>query len=146
VAVDSRGNLYICERGGHALRVVDPAGKIRTVAGTGEPGFSGDDGPALAALLNGPKHISVDPNDDVLIADTENHVIRRYSPQGGRISGVVGTGKKGAAGLGGPASACELDRPHGALLRSGTGAIYVSDSENHRILRVDPDHGLNPER
>jgi DNA-binding beta-propeller fold protein YncE len=137
VAVDSRGNLYICERGGHALRVVGPAGKIRTVAGNGEPGFSGDDGPAREALLSGPKHISVDANDDVLIADTENHVIRRYSPRDGRIRRVVGTGTKGAAGLGGPATACELDRPHGARARPGTRDIYVSDSENHRVIRVD---------
>jgi DNA-binding beta-propeller fold protein YncE len=139
VAVDSRGNLYICERGGHALRVVDGAGKIRTVAGTGEAGFSGDDGQARAALLNGPKHISVDANDDVLIADTENHVVRRYSPRDGRIRLVVGTGKKGSGGLGGPATVCELDRPHGARARPGTGAIYVSDSENQRVLRVDQD-------
>jgi DNA-binding beta-propeller fold protein YncE len=137
VAVDSRGNLYICERGGHALRVVDPAGKIRTVAGTGEPGFSGDDGPALAARLNGPKHISVDASDEVLITDTENHVIRRYSPRDGRIRRVVGTGTRGNAGLGGSALACELDRPHGARVRPGTDAIYVSDSENHRVIRVD---------
>jgi DNA-binding beta-propeller fold protein YncE len=137
VAVDSRGNIYICERGGHALRVVDAAGKIRTIAGNGEAGFSGDDGPAADARLNGPKHISVDANDDVLIADTENHAIRRYSPRDGRIRRVAGSGAKGTAGLGGPASACELDRPHGALARSGTGAIYVSDSENHRVIRVD---------
>jgi len=137
VAVDSRGNLYICERGGHALRVVDPGGKIRSVAGTGEPGFTGDDGPALVARLNGPKHISVDPNDEVLIADTENHVIRRYSPGDGRIRRVVGTGTKGNSGLGGAALACELDRPHGARVRPGTNAIYVSDSENHRVIRVE---------
>jgi hypothetical protein len=117
VTVDSRGNVYVCERGGHALRVVDPAGKIRTVAGTGEAGFSGDDGPAALARLNGPKHISVDASDDVLIADTENHVIRRYSPRDGRIRRVVGTGNKGAAGLGGPAASCELNRPHGARAR-----------------------------
>jgi DNA-binding beta-propeller fold protein YncE len=137
VAVDSHGNVYICERGGHALRVVDSAGKIHTVAGTGEAGFSGDDGPAIVARLSGPKHISVDANDDVLIADTENHVIRRYSPRDGRIRRLAGTGTKGAAGLGGPATACELDRPHGARARPGTGAVYVSDSENHRVLRVD---------
>jgi DNA-binding beta-propeller fold protein YncE len=138
VTVDSRGNIYVCERGGHALRVIDPAGKIRTVAGTGEAGFSGDDGPAAHARLNGPKHISVDASDDVLIADTENHVIRRYSPRDGRIRRVAGTGTKGAAGLGGPAASCQLDRPHGARARPGTGAIYVSDSENNRVIRVDP--------
>src|SRR6185295_12090710 len=95
IAVDSRGNLYICERGGHALRVVDSTGKIRTVAGTGEEGFSGDGGPAREARLRGPKHISVDGLDVVLISATENHVIRRYSPRDGTIRRVVGTGEKG---------------------------------------------------
>ncbi len=71
IAFDSRGHLYICERNGHALRVVDRAGRIRTVAGTGEAGFSGDAGPARSALLRGPKHISVDRDDSVLISDTE---------------------------------------------------------------------------
>ena len=60
VAIDGRGNLYILERGGHALRVVDRSGKIRTVAGTGKQGDSGDGGKALEARLNGPKHLCVD--------------------------------------------------------------------------------------
>ena len=137
IAFDTRGNLYICERGGHALRVVDTAGKIRTVAGTGEAGFSGDDGPARHARLNGPKHISVDGAGRVLITDTENHVIRLYSPKDGTIRRVAGTGEKGAAGLGGPAGSCQLDRPHGAVVRPGTGEIYVSDSENHRVIRIE---------
>jgi streptogramin lyase len=137
IAFDSKGNLYICERNGNALRVVDPAGTIRTVAGTGEAGFSGDGGPARQALLRGPKHIAVDRNDDVLITDTENHVIRRYSPRTGRIERVAGTGQKGAAGLGGPPEACQLDRPHGAFPHPRTGALYVSDSENHRVLRIE---------
>jgi DNA-binding beta-propeller fold protein YncE len=137
VAVDSRGHLYICERGGHALRVVDPAGRIRTVAGTGEAGFSGDGGLARAARLNGPKHISVDAGDGVLISDTENHVVRRYSPVDGTIHRVAGTGQGGAAGLGGPADRLELFRPHGALAHPRTGAIYVSDSENHRVVRLE---------
>jgi DNA-binding beta-propeller fold protein YncE len=137
IAVDSKGNLYICERGGHALRVVDPVGKIRTVAGTGEAGFSGDGGPARPARLNGPKHISVDAKDDVLISDTENHVIRRYSPRDGTIRRVAGTGEKGAAGLGGPPEACQLDRPHGAVVDPASGRIYISDSENHRVIRIE---------
>jgi DNA-binding beta-propeller fold protein YncE len=136
IAFDSKGNLYICERGGHALRVVDRADTIRTVAGTGAAGFSGDGGPALAAELRGPKHISVDRDDTVLIVDTENHVVRRYSPQDGTISRVAGTGTKGAAGLDGQADRCELSRPHGAQVHPATGAIYISDSDNHRVLRV----------
>jgi sugar lactone lactonase YvrE len=139
VAVDTRGNLYILEREGHALRVVDPDGNIRTVAGTGNAGFSGDGGPARSAELRGPKYISVDDSDQsVLIADTENHVIRRYSPADGRISRVAGSGTPGARGLGGPADRCELNRPHGAQVEPRSHAIYISDSENHRIVRIEP--------
>ncbi|MEK7717498.1 MAG: hypothetical protein AAB322_07100, partial [Pseudomonadota bacterium] len=95
IAADSKGNLYILERGGHALRVVDGAGRIRTVAGTGKAGFSGDGGPALEALLKGPKHVVIDLEDNVLITDTENHAIRKYLPGEGRIVRVAGTGEKG---------------------------------------------------
>jgi hypothetical protein len=137
IALDSNGALYICERGGHALRVVDPGGRIRTVAGTGEPGFSGDDGPALLARFNGPKHIFVEANDDVLVTDTENHVVRRYSPRDGTVRRVAGTGQKGSGGLGGPASSCELFRPHGAERHPRSGALYISDSENDRVIRID---------
>jgi len=137
IALDSVGNLYVCERGGHALRVVDTAGRIRTVAGTGEAGFAGDGGPALQARLNGPKHISVDGEGAVLVADTENHVIRRYTPRDGMIRRVAGTGEKGAAGLGGPPESCPLNRPHGAVHHPATGDIYVSDSENHRVIRIE---------
>jgi sugar lactone lactonase YvrE len=137
IAFDSKGNLYICERGGHALRVVGTDGKVRTVAGTGEPGDTGDDGPAIAARLNGPKHVFVEADDRVLITDTENHVIRRYSPKDGTIRRVAGTGEAGAAGVGGPPLLCQLDRPHGAQVHPRTGEIYISDSENHRVLRIE---------
>jgi DNA-binding beta-propeller fold protein YncE len=138
IAFDSRGNLYVAERGGHALRVVDADGRIRTVVGTGAAGFSGDGGPAKAAQLNGPKHIWVTPEDDVLITDTENHVIRRYVPRDGTIHRVAGTGTKGLGGLGGPPESCELNRPHGAQADPATGALHVSDSDNHRVLRIEP--------
>lgn len=136
IAIDSKGNLYIAERGGHALRVVDAAGRIRTVAGTGVAGSGGDDGPALAAQLNGPKHIFAEKNGDVLITDTENHVIRRYAPRDGTIHRVAGTGVMGTGGIGAAALECPLNRPHGAVVHPRTGALYISDSENHRVLRI----------
>jgi sugar lactone lactonase YvrE len=137
IAIDSAGRLYIVERSGHALRVVDRGGKIRTVAGNGTPGFSGDGGPARDALMRGPKHISIDQDDSVLISDTENHVIRRYSPRTGLMTRVAGTGAAGAAGIGNSAEQCMLNRPHGAQMHPGTRAIYISDSDNHRVLRVE---------
>jgi sugar lactone lactonase YvrE len=134
VAVDRAGRIYICERAGHALRVVEADGRIRTVAGTGQPGFGGDGGPALRAAMNGPKHISIDADGSVLITDTENHAIRRYVPSTGTLVRVAGTGEKGASGLGGPPTSLQLNRPHGAFRHRG--ALYIADSDNHRIVVV----------
>ena len=137
VAIDGRGNLYILERSGHALRVVDRSGKIRTVAGTGKQGDSGDGGDARAARLNGPKHLCVDAKGNVLIADTENHRVRIYRPDDGTIRGVAGTGRKGANGLEGPPTAAELSQPHGVTV-GPDGIVYISDSSNNRILKIVP--------
>jgi sugar lactone lactonase YvrE len=137
VALDGRGNIYILERGGHALRVVDRAGKIRTVAGTGKPGDSGDGGDARRAQFNGPKHLCVDARGNVLIADTENHRIRIYRPEDGTIWGVAGTGRKGANGLEGPPTDAELSQPHGVTVGPG-GILYIADSSNGRILKIVP--------
>jgi DNA-binding beta-propeller fold protein YncE len=137
VALDGRGNLYILERSGHALRVVDRSGKIRTVAGTGRPGDSGDGGDARQARLNGPKHLCVDALGNVLIADTENHRIRLYRPEDGTIRTVAGNGRKGTKGLGGPPADAELNQPHGVSIGPG-GVVYIADSTNNRILKLVP--------
>ncbi len=135
VAVDAKGNVYILERAGHALRVMDSQGKIRTVAGTGKPGASGE-GDARQATLNGPKHLCIDAAGNVLIADTENHLIRRYLPGTGKIVRVAGTGKKGNAGLGGAPEKVELSQPHGVYF-SSAGVLYIADSSNDRVLKIE---------
>ena len=137
VAADTRGNVYILERGGHALRVVDARGRIRTVVGTGRPGAAGDGGDARQAQLRGPKHLWIERDNSVLIADTDNHVIRRYLPEEGRIVRVAGAGRVGAAGVGGPALEVEMNQPHGVYVHP-SGALYIADSWNNRILRVEP--------
>lgn len=133
MTLDKAGRLWILERSGHALRVVED-GKIRTVAGTGAKGFGGDGGPALKAKLDGPKFLWIDPAGDVLIADTENHAIRKYVVKDGTIVRVAGTGKKGKAGVGGAATAVELSRPHGVAI-GPDGTMYISDSDNGRVLK-----------
>ena len=137
VTPDAAGGFYILERNGNALRYVDPAGKIRTVVGTGAKGLSGDGGPALQATMSGPKYLTLDRDGSVLIADAENHVIRRYSPKTGLITRVAGTGKAGAAGIGGDPLQCELRRPHGVTI-GPDGALYITDSYNDRILKIVP--------
>jgi sugar lactone lactonase YvrE len=135
VAADGQGNVYVLERGGHALRVVDRTGKIRTVAGTGKAGPAGEDGPALAATLRGPKHLCLDRDGNVLIADTDNHVIRKYLPKEGRLVRIAGTGKTGTAGLGGPPQKVELNQPHGVYV-DATGTLFIVDSLNNRVLKI----------
>ena len=121
MAADGEGNVYILERSGNALRVVDARGRIRTVAGTGKAGATGDDGDARKATLNGPKHLCIDGDGNVIIADTENHLIRKYLPKDGKIVRVAGSGKKGRAGLGGPPEKVELNQPHGVTVhKDGT--------------------------
>jgi sugar lactone lactonase YvrE len=132
--VDRNGNVYILERGGHALRVVDTDGKIRTVAGTGKAGNTGDGGDARLATLNGPKHLCVDLDDNVIIADTANHVIRKYTPRDGKIVRIAGTGKKGDSKDGGEPLTVSLYDPHGVYLHP-SGTLYIVDSMNHRVFR-----------
>ncbi len=137
VAVDQHGNIYILERSGHALRVVDAKGKIRTLVGTGKAGSSGDGGEARQATLNGPKHLCIDRNGDVIIADTANHLIRRYEVASGKIFRVAGTGKRGRGAPGASPEQTDLDEPHGVAVDSN-GILYIADSNNHRILKVAP--------
>lgn len=133
-ALDNQGRLYILERSGNALRVVEK-GKIRTVVGTGKTGFTGDGGKAVEATLNSPKLVYVDAHDDVLIVDSENNVIRKYTVTDGSINRLIGSGKRGTSGLGGLPLEAELDRPH-AVTVAPSGSIYVADSLNNRILKV----------
>jgi sugar lactone lactonase YvrE len=135
---DSQGNVYVLERSGNALRVVTPDGKVRTVAGTGKAGATGDGGDAMKATLNGPKHLCVDKEDNVLIADTENHLIRKYLRKQGKIVRIAGSGKKGTGGIDGPPLAVELNQPHGVYLHP-SGELYIVDSSNNRVLKIVKD-------
>lgn len=137
VAVDRKGNIYILERGGNALRVVATDGKIKTVVNaSGAKGGTGDGGPALAATMNGPKHLCIDLDDNVIIADAESHLVRKYTPKDGKITRVAGTGKPGKGTLGGSPLDCELARPHGVTIHRD-GTLYITDSYNNRILRIE---------
>jgi len=129
------GTIYILERQGSSLRAVDAAtGIITTIAGTTGRGYSGDGGPALAAVFDAPKEMAIDPDGNILIVDTENHAIRRIDRGTGVVTTIVG-GRKGEGGDGGPAAAAGLDRPHGAVV-GPDGAIYIGDTNNHRIRKV----------
>ncbi len=135
VKLAADGTVYILERQGSSLRAVDPAtGIITTIAGTGARGYGGDGGPALAAVFDAPKEMAIDRDGSLLIVDTENHAIRRIDRATGIVTPVAG-GRKGTGGDGGPATEAGLDRPHGAVV-GPDGAIYIGDTNNHRIRKV----------
>ncbi len=135
VKVGADGTVYILERQGSSLRAVDPAtGIITTIAGTTARGYGGDGGSALAAVFDAPKEMAIDRDGSLLIVDTENHAIRRIDRATGIVSNVAG-GRQGTGGDGGPATAAGLDRPHGAVV-GPDGAIYIGDTNNHRIRKV----------
>ena len=135
VAVDAKGNVYVLERGGHRLYRVAPDGTIKAVAGTGKSGKGGDGGPALDAAMNGPKFVAIDRDGSVLIADTENHQVRRYTPGTETMNLVMGTGVAGVKFDADPLKV-ELKRPHGVTVHPKTGDIYVADSDNGRVLKL----------
>ncbi|MBW2622256.1 MAG: SMP-30/gluconolactonase/LRE family protein, partial [Deltaproteobacteria bacterium] len=145
VAVDSVGNIYIADNKNDCIRMVDNAtGVISTAAGIcTQKGSTGDGGPATSAELNEPQGIAVDSSGNVFIADTSNHTIRMVDAATGIINRVAGLGggSKGFAGDGGPAVDARLDLPHGVYVDS-SGNIYIADSINHSIRRVDGGTGI----
>ena len=136
VAVDGAGNLYIADSDQHRIHRVDASGIITTVAGNGEGGFSGDGGPAVRARLASPNGVAADGAGNLYIADRLNQRIRRVDATG-TITTVAGIGWSGYSGNGGPALEVRLRLPSGVAV-DGAGNLYIADSGNHRIRRVDP--------
>jgi sugar lactone lactonase YvrE len=135
VKIGADGTVYILERQGSSLRAVDPrTGIISTIAGTTARGYSGDGGPALAAVFDAPKEMAINRDGSLLIVDTENHAIRRIDHRTGIVTNFAG-GRQGPGGDGGPAQAAGLDRPHGAVV-GPDGAVYIGDTNNHRVRKV----------
>ena len=126
------GFLWIALREGNSIWKMDLAvRKLRHVAGGGAAGFR--DGPPREALFSGPKGIAI-TGGALLVADTENHAIRRVELATGAVSTIVGGGQ-GFSGDGGEALRAKLARPHGIAVGPG-GVLYIGDSENHRVRRV----------
>ena len=136
IALDGMGRLYVADSKNHRIRVIDSNGIITTFAGTGRPGFGGDDGPPAEAQLLSPSAVAVDTLGDVYIADTGNHRIRKVSD--GIITSVAGNSRVGFGGDGGPADLATLNRPEGVAL-DVYGTVYIADTRNHMVRRVDLD-------
>jgi hypothetical protein len=137
VAIGYDGTVFVADTFNHRIRGFDPmTGTVRVLAGTGVSGFAGDGGPGRDALLAGPKYVAFDRNGRVLIADTENHCIRRYDPASGTIELVAGMPPRGGATVGKDLLSTQLMRPHGCCL-DPEGRLVIADSDNDRIIVGD---------
>jgi len=131
------GALYFCEIGNHRVRRLDLKTRALTVvAGTGQKGYAGDGGPALAANLNEPYEVRFDRSGNMFFAEMQNHVVRRVDARTRIITTVAGTGAAGFSGDGGPAVKAELRQPHSIAFDSA-GRLLICDIGNHRIRRVE---------
>ena len=151
LSVDGAGILVIADRGNNRIRRIAEGGErrltpigvslgpkvITTIAGNGQLDFIGDEGPATAARLRSPSAVVSDASGNLFVADSANHRIRRVDRAAGTISTVAGTGRAGFAGDGGLAAEALINFPQGLAI-DGAGAIYIADTENHRIRRIDP--------
>lgn len=197
VRFDRAGNLYFVDMPNHVIRRVDKKTKIiTTIAGTGQAGFSGDNGPGVKAQFRQPHSIAFDRSGSLLICDIGNHRVRRldlktgivntylgngernptpngpavgaplngpraidFDAQGNlyivlregnavykvdtrmQISKLAGNGQKGLTGDGGSALSAALNGPKGVAI-SREGAMYLADTENHAIRKVDLKTGI----
>ncbi|MGI8593708.1 MAG: RICIN domain-containing protein [Solirubrobacteraceae bacterium] len=130
------GGFYIADAGAHVVRFVSRRGRIRTVAGTGRPGFGGDGGQATRARLSSPHGVFAIEDGGFLIADALNHRVRRVL-RSGRIVTVAGRGSRGYAGDGGRADRARLNQPKG-VATTPDGGIAIADANNDAIRWVAP--------
>lgn len=135
VAFDRAGNMYIADSGNNRVRMVSRDGRIHQFAGDaqlGLPGSGGDNGPATAAQFSYPRALAIDPNGNVYIADLFNDRVRMVSAASHTVTTVAGTGVRGGAGEGGPATQAQLALPSG-LAFDNLGNLYIADALSNRI-------------
>ena len=132
VALDKSGNIYVADRDNHLIRRIDSSGNVTTVAGSGNSGYT--DAKGTSAKFNKPTGVALDNLGNVYVADYNNHLIRKIDSIGNvtTLAGIVG-----AQGLNnGPGSTAKFNYPTGVAVDS-TGIVYVADSLNHLIRRID---------
>ncbi|MBD2701864.1 hypothetical protein IC229_14535 [Spirosoma sp. BT702] len=129
------GAMLIGDRNNNRIRQVNTSGIISTIAGPNNGGFGGDGNLATSARLNNPVDVKGDGNGNFYIAETAIGRIRKVDVNG-IITSVAGTTAAGYSGDGGPATAAKLAVPY-AILPDGSGNLYIADTYNHRIRKVD---------
>ena len=141
VAVDDDGTVYFTERTGHRVRFIDGTGAVRTLAGTGVDGFSGDGGPAADAQISTPGGLGIAAGV-LYVADSGNDRIRAIDLDAGTIETVAGSGIRGYTGDGVLATMAALNFPEDVTATADGRRIFIADTQNHRIRHVPLDTNL----
>jgi DNA-binding beta-propeller fold protein YncE len=135
VAVDKSGNVYVADRDNHVIRMIDPSGRVGTLAGTGTKGFA--NGTTSAAQFNEPYGVVLSPDEKILyVADYLNHAIRAIDLAGKQVTTLAGNGTAGFAN--GVGDKAQFNQPYN-VKADVNGRLYVPDQNNHAVRRVDPD-------
>jgi sugar lactone lactonase YvrE len=135
IAIDIDNNLYVTDAGNHKIRKITPEGVVSTLAGS-TSGFA--DGQGSAVQFNAPSGITMDTDNNLYVADTRNHKIRKITPEG-VVSTLAGSNRGFADGQG---SAVQFNFPHGITIDTDTN-LYVADTENHKIRKITPQGVVN---
>ena len=162
IALDGAGNLYIADSLHNRIRMVCASATsatihgttctgaeiISTIAGNGNPSYTGDGGPAASATLSNPAGLALDGAGNLYIADSANGVIRMISAATGIITTIAGSNpgnicasNSDAVGDGCPATQATLDQPQGVTLDASAN-LYIADTSNQRIREVSAATGV----
>ena len=131
---DSTGNLYLAESETSTIRKISPSGVITTIAGTGQFGFGGDNGPANKASFNFPVGLAADSQGNLYVAEPINSIIRKIS-SAGIVTTIAGNFGSAFSGDGGPPLKASLFLPQSVAL-DGSGNLYIADAGNYRIRKI----------
>jgi Peptidase C13 family len=139
IAIDQNGDIYFAEMNGPTIGKIDTQGILTTIAGiANHSGYGGDGGPAIQAYLDSPNSLAIDRvRRQLYVADSVNHRIRQIDLTTGIITTLAGAGKYGYEGDGGPAKDAWFKLPMGVAVAEKTGDVYIADTFNGRIRRVD---------
>ncbi len=143
IAFDADGNLLVCDIGNQRLRVIDRAsGLIRTLGGDGTREATPDSGPLLGTPLRGPRSIDTDASGNAYLVLREGNAVFRLNLRANTLQRIAGTGESGYTGDGGPAIDATFNGPKGIAWSAADNALYIVDTENHVIRRMDLNSGL----